>query len=73
MTRTIRIEVREDIFLKVFDFLKLLPKKSVKVEVEEPDDIFTKNDEKTYNQSIRELRDGEAIDLKQAKKELLGV
>lgn len=71
--RTIRLAVRDDIFSKVIDFLKLLPEDSFKVEVEEPDDIFSKEDEKVYRESIRELRDGEAIGLEQAKKELLGV
>ncbi len=35
--------------------------------------IFTKKDDKVYRQSIRELRNGEAIGLEQAKEELLGV
>ncbi len=72
MMRTIRLEVRDDIFTRVLDFLKLLPKSSFRVEVEEPDNIFTKEDEVAYNEAIKELRDGSAISLAQAKKELLG-
>ncbi|MCK4763236.1 MAG: hypothetical protein KAW12_13650 [Candidatus Aminicenantes bacterium] len=73
MTRTIRLEVNEDIFAKVFDFLRLLPKDSFDVRVEEPDDIFTKEDQQAYRQAVRELSSGDAISLEQAKKELLGV
>lgn len=71
--RTICLEVKDDIFNKVLDFLRLLPKDSIKVRVDETDDIFTKEDEKVYKKSIRELRNGDAISLEQAKKELLGV
>ena len=71
--RTICLEVKDDIFKKVLDFLRLLPKDSFRVRVDEADDIFTAEDEKVYKKSIRELRNGEAISLEQAKRELLGV
>lgn len=71
--RTICLEVKDDIFNKVLDFLRLLPKDSIKVRVDDADDIFTPEDERVYKKSIRELRNGEAIGLEQAKKELLGV
>jgi len=71
--KTICLELKDDIFYKVLDFLKLLPKDSIKVRVDDADDIFTVEDEKVYKKSIRELRNGEAISLEQAKKELLGV
>ena len=71
--KTICLEVKDDIFNKVLDFLKLLPKDSINVRVDDADDIFTVEDEKVYKKSIRELRNGEAISLEQAKKELLGV
>ena len=71
--RTICLEVKDDIFNKVLDFLRLLPKDSFRVRVDEADDIFTEEDEKVYKKSIRELRNGEAISLEQARKELLGV
>ena len=71
--KTICLEVKDDIFNKVLDFLKLLPKDTINVRVDDADDIFTVEDEKVYKKSIRELRNGEAISLEQAKKELLGV
>jgi hypothetical protein len=71
--KTICLEVKDDIFNKVLDFLKLLPKDSINVRVDDADDIFTVEDEKVYKKSIRELRNGEAISLEQAKKELIGV
>ena len=71
--KTIRLEVRNDIFSKVLDFLRLLPEDSFKVRVDEPDDIFTEDDEKAYEKAVRELKKGEAVSLEQAKKELLGV
>lgn len=43
-----------------------------KLNVEVEADIFTEEDKKIYNKSIRELRNGEALDLDRAKKELLG-
>lgn len=71
--KTICLEVKDDIFVRVLDFLRLLPEDSFHVRLDEGDDIFTEEDEEIYNISIRELRDGDAIDLGQAKKELLGV
>jgi predicted phosphohydrolase len=40
------------------------------VQGDETDDIFTEQDEKVYQKSIQELRNGEAISLDQAKQEL---
>lgn len=71
--KTICLEVKDDIFARVFDFLRLLPEDSFRVRLDEGDDIFTEEDEEIYEKSIRELRNGEAIDLEQARKELLGV
>jgi hypothetical protein len=71
--KTITLDVRDDIFHKVLDFLRLLPEDTFKVRIEEPDDIFAEEDKEAYNQSLRELRSGEAISLEKAKKELLGV
>lgn len=71
--KTIRLEVRNDIFSKVLDFLRLLPEDSFKVRVDEPDDIFTEDDKKAYEKAVSELQNGEAVSLDQAKKELLGV
>ena len=69
--RTISLEVRDDIFYKVLEFLRLLPEESFKVHVDETDDVFTEEDEAAYNQAVQELQDGRAISLEQAKKELL--
>lgn len=71
--KTICIEVKDDIFTRVLDFLRLMPKDSFRVRVDEADDIYTEEDEKAYKRAIRELKNGEAISLEQAKKELLGV
>lgn len=71
--KTICLEVKDDIFARVFDFLKLLPEDSFRVRLDDADDVFTDEDEKIYEKSIRELRSGEAISLDQAKRELLNV
>ncbi len=69
--KTICLEVKEDIFTKVLDFLQLLPEDSFKVRIDDTDDIFTAEDEKVYSRSVRELQKGEAIDLEQAKKGII--
>ena len=56
----------------MIDFLLLLPKDSLRIKVEDADDIFTEEDETVYRQAVRELEAGEAISLDKAKKELLG-
>ena len=71
--KTICIEVKDDIFTKVVNFLRLLPEDSLRIQIGDPDDIFSKEDEKAYNKAIRELQEEEAISLDQAKQELLGV
>ncbi len=71
--KTICLEVKDDLFTKVLDFLKLLPKDSFNVRTDEDDDVFTEEDRAAYNEAIRELRAGEAISLEQAKREILGL
>ena len=71
--KTICLEVKDDLFTKVLDFPKLLPKDSFNVRTDEDDDVFTEEDRAAYNEAIRELRAGEAISLEQAKREILGL
>jgi hypothetical protein len=68
--KTICLEVKEDIFARVLDFLRLLPEDSFRVRLDDSDDIFSEEDEVVYNKSIQEMRRGEAISLEQAKKHL---
>lgn len=71
--KTICLEVKDDLFTKVLDFLKLLPEDSFNVRTDDDDDVFTEDDRAAYNEAIRELKAGEAIDLEQAKREILGL
>jgi len=71
--KTISIEVKDDIFQKVLDFLKILPNDSCKIIDYENDDQFTDENKQAYQKAMQELKNDQLIDLEDAKKAILGV